>query len=101
MAPGPVMHPATAGPTSAPQAGAPLQTAQLDGSAAYVTASNMPVYEFSGDMTDMSNCTGGCLSVWPRSTCAGRDPPGRMDVVHAARHAHRAAGVQRLTAVHV
>jgi predicted lipoprotein with Yx(FWY)xxD motif len=43
-----------------------LQTATLNGSPAFVTASNMPVYTFGGDTTaNQSNCTGGCLQVWP------------------------------------
>jgi len=68
MAPAPVMHPATAAPTSAPQSNAPLGTATIDGSAAFVTAADFPVYEFSGDTTDVSNCTGGCLTTWPAVT---------------------------------
>jgi len=60
----PVSH-MTAGPTSAPQPNSVLRTANIDGGQAFVTSSNLPVYTFSGDGHDVSNCTGSCLAAWP------------------------------------
>jgi predicted lipoprotein with Yx(FWY)xxD motif len=53
---------ATPAPTNAP---ALLQTASIGGSPAFVNSSQHPIYVFSGDTTNHSNCTGGCLSIWP------------------------------------
>ncbi len=61
----PVRTPATAQPVSSPQSNTPLQTATIDGAAAFVTASDLPVYVFANDTTDVSNCTGACLAAWP------------------------------------
>jgi predicted lipoprotein with Yx(FWY)xxD motif len=64
-----VMHttaPATSAPaTSAPQSGTVLQSQNIDGGPAFVTAADLPVYTSSADGNDVSNCTGECLSVWP------------------------------------
>jgi predicted lipoprotein with Yx(FWY)xxD motif len=64
----------TAAPTATPAAApsttpAPnstvLATQSIDGGAAFVTSSDLPVYVSAADSKDVSNCTGGCLSVWP------------------------------------
>jgi predicted lipoprotein with Yx(FWY)xxD motif len=54
-------------PTSAPQAAATLKTANVNGSTAFVTASQQPVYVDGADKTDESFCTsvGNCLGLWP------------------------------------
>jgi len=58
--------PATSTPaTSAPQSGTVLQSENIDGSPAFVTSTDLPVYTSDADGTDISNCTGECLSVWP------------------------------------
>jgi predicted lipoprotein with Yx(FWY)xxD motif len=54
----------TATPTSAP-ASTVLATQTIDGGAAFVTSAGLPVYVSSGDSPGVSNCTGGCLAVWP------------------------------------
>jgi len=49
-----------------------LRTASINGSAAYVTTANMPVYTFGGDTAaSQSACTGSCLATWPAVA-----PPG-------------------------
>jgi predicted lipoprotein with Yx(FWY)xxD motif len=46
-----------------------LSTASINGSPAFVTSSNMPVYTFGGDTAaNQSACTGSCLSTWPSVT---------------------------------
>ena len=53
-------------PTPVPTgAAAPLTTTTIDGGPAFVDSAQHPVYVFSGDTSNHSNCTGGCLSVWP------------------------------------
>lgn len=43
-----------------------LSTATLNGGPAFVTAANMPVYIFGGDVAaNTSTCTGACLATWP------------------------------------
>jgi predicted lipoprotein with Yx(FWY)xxD motif len=59
QAPAPTVAPSTQATQSV------LQTQNLDGGPAFVTSADFPVYESSADGMDMSNCTGGCLSVWP------------------------------------
>ncbi len=55
----------TSAPTVAPSAQSVLQTQNLDSGPAFITSSDFPVYTFDGDTTDKSNCTGGCLAIWP------------------------------------
>jgi predicted lipoprotein with Yx(FWY)xxD motif len=55
----------TSAPSVAPSAQSVLQTQTFDGGPAFITSADLPVYTFDGDTTDKSNCTGGCLTVWP------------------------------------
>jgi predicted lipoprotein with Yx(FWY)xxD motif len=53
--------------TSAPQTASTLKTANVNGSPAFVTANQQPVYVDGADKTDESFCTsvGNCLGLWP------------------------------------
>jgi len=62
----------TTAPTAAPAAtpspapaSAVLSTQNIDGGSAFVTSSGLPVYVSAADKPGVSNCTGGCLGVWP------------------------------------
>ena len=55
----------TSAPSVAPSADGVLQTQNLDGGPAFVTSADLPVYTSDGGTTDKSNCTGGCLAIWP------------------------------------
>jgi predicted lipoprotein with Yx(FWY)xxD motif len=54
-------------PTSAPQTTSTLRSATVNGTPAFVTAGQQPVYVDSADKTDESFCTsvGNCLGLWP------------------------------------
>lgn len=53
-------------PTGAPAApNSVLQTATINGSPTFITAAQLPVYTFGGDVPNVSNCTGSCLAIWP------------------------------------
>jgi predicted lipoprotein with Yx(FWY)xxD motif len=64
-----VVSSSTAAPssTSAPQTASTLKTANVDGSPAFVTANQQPVYVDAADKTDESFCTsvGDCIGLWP------------------------------------
>lgn len=66
--------PPSGAPTSPPSSGAPTTTgfsgdakqAQVNGKTIFVDASTgLALYFFNGDGTNQSNCTGGCLAIWP------------------------------------
>lgn len=91
----PVVHPSTApssAPTSAPSSAPSPQSgnagdtkqAQIDGGTALVdAASGLALYTFDGDTSaNQSNCTGGCLSIWPSHAArSGETATGNFSIL--------------------
>jgi len=66
----------------APASATPAITQTILGSPGLATPNGFTLYEFSGDGTDVSNCTASCAAVWPPfMASAGAQPTGNFTVI--------------------
>lgn len=75
---------------TATPSGMPAQTAQILGSAGFVSPNLFTLYEFGADTAGVSNCSGACAAVWPPfAASANAQPTGLFTIIVRADGIHQ------------